>query len=158
MHPRIEIVSQKKLVGIKLSMSLINDRTGELWSLFMPRINEIDNKISNDKISLQDYPTSYFEVFNPKLEFVKWAVVEVGDIMCLPDDMEQFTLMGGLYAVFDYKGPSDDKSIFQYIYSTWVPNSKYKLDNRPHFEVLGEKYKNKDPESEEEIWIPIQLK
>jgi AraC family transcriptional regulator len=72
--------------------------------------------------------------------------------------MELFTLKGGLYAVFDYKGPSDDKSIFQYIYSTWVPKSKYKLDNRPHFEVLGEKYKNNDPESEEEIWIPIQLK
>jgi len=32
------------------------------------------------------------------------------------------------------------------------------LDNRPHFEVLGEKYKNGDPESEEEIWIPVKEK
>jgi AraC family transcriptional regulator len=29
------------------------------------------------------------------------------------------------------------------------------LDDRPHFEVLGEKYKNNDPTSEKEIWIPI---
>lgn len=41
---------------------------------------------------------------------------------------------------------------------TWLPASDYNLDNRPHFEVLGEKYKNNDPTSEEEIWIPIKLK
>jgi len=32
------------------------------------------------------------------------------------------------------------------------------LDDRPHFEVLGDKYKNADPDSEEEIWIPIRTK
>ena len=158
MQPRIERISQKKLIGINIRMSLINDKTSDLWRHFMPRINDIDNKLSRDRISLQVYPTSYFDNFSPKLEFVKWAMVEVGDSTYVPDDMAQYTLKGGLYAVFDYKGPSDDKSIFQYIYGTWVPNSKYKLDNRPHFEVLGEKYKNNNPESEEEIWIPIQLK
>jgi AraC family transcriptional regulator len=47
---------------------------------------------------------------------------------------------------------------FQYIFGTWLPNSEYVLDNRPHFEILGEKYKNDDPTSEEEIWIPIKAK
>ena len=72
--------------------------------------------------------------------------------------METFTLNGGEYAVFDYKGSSNDGSIFQYIFMTWLPNSEYQLDNRPHFEVLGEKYKNNDPTTEEEIWIPIKKK
>jgi AraC family transcriptional regulator len=67
-----------------------------------------------------------------------------------------FSIPGGLYAVFDYKGSSTDSSIFQYIFETWLPNSDYELDNRPHFEVLGDKYKNNDPASEEEIWIPIK--
>jgi hypothetical protein len=31
------------------------------------------------------------------------------------------------------------------------------LDDRPHFEVLGSKYRNNDPESEEETWIPTKL-
>ncbi|MFM9945765.1 MAG: GyrI-like domain-containing protein, partial [Bacteroidia bacterium] len=44
------------------------------------------------------------------------------------------------------------------IYGTWIPNSEYNLDNRPHFEILGEKYKNNHPDSEEEIWIPIKPK
>jgi AraC family transcriptional regulator len=34
----------------------------------------------------------------------------------------------------------------------------YFLDDRPHFEILGDKYKNGDPDSEEEIWIPIKQK
>jgi len=72
--------------------------------------------------------------------------------------METFVLPGGLYAVFDYKGLSTDNSIFQYIFENWLPNSDYILDNRAHFEVLGDKYKNNDPTSEEEIWIPIKAK
>jgi AraC family transcriptional regulator len=40
----------------------------------------------------------------------------------------------------------------------WLPNSAYALDDRPHFEALGEQYKNNDPNSEEEIWIPIKPK
>jgi AraC family transcriptional regulator len=72
--------------------------------------------------------------------------------------MEAFTLEGGLYAVFDYVGSSNDPSIFQYIFMTWVPNSEYDLDQRPHFEVLGENYKNNDLTSQEEIWIPIRKK
>jgi len=67
-------------------------------------------------------------------------------------------LKGGLYAVFDYKGSSNDISIFQYIFGTWLQNSDFLLDDRPHFEVLGDKYKNADPNSEEEIWIPIKKK
>lgn len=32
----------------------------------------------------------------------------------------------------------------------------YEIDFRPHFEILGEKYKNNDPGSEEEVWIPVR--
>jgi AraC family transcriptional regulator len=39
-----------------------------------------------------------------------------------------------------------------------MPNSDYVLDNKTHFEILGDKYRNNDPESEEEIWIPVQPK
>ena len=72
--------------------------------------------------------------------------------------LETFVLPEGQYAVFQYKGLSSDNSIFQYIFGTWLPGSDYVLDDRPHFEVLGDKYKNNDPASEEEIWVPIQPK
>ena len=47
---------------------------------------------------------------------------------------------------------------FQYIFTNWLPNSEYELDNRPHFEILGDKYINGSADSEEEIWIPVKYK
>ncbi|BAX78412.1 GyrI-like domain-containing protein [Labilibaculum antarcticum] len=158
MEARIENLSEKRLVGIRLTMSLIDNRTGELWKRFMPRRIEIENNSTKDLISMQIYKPTYFADFNPAYEFEKWAAVEVANFDRVPTDMETFNLTGGLYAVFDYKGSSKDPGVFQYIFETWIPNSTYLLDNRPHFEVLGEKYKNADPNSEEEIWIPIRAK
>ena len=155
MEPRIEVLAEKKLIGKHLLMSLTNNKTGELWQSFMPRRKEIQNSLRSDLISMQVYkqPVVFGDL---QQEFEKWAVIEVSDFETIPDGMEPYTLPGGLYAVFDYKGSSADTRIFAHIFGTWLPNSDYMLDHRPHFEVLGSKYKNNDPESEEEIWIPIQ--
>lgn len=158
MTPRIENLSDKKLIGKRLTMSLANNKTGELWQSFMPKRREITNNVSNDLISMQVYKPTHFADFKPTNEFEKWATVEVTNFESVPTEMETFSLAGGLYAVFDYKGSSNDPSIFQYIFGTWLPSSEYLLDDRPHFEVLGDKYKNNDPNSEEEIWIPIKPK
>lgn len=156
MQPRFEILKEKKLVGLNTTMNLIQNKTGFLWSQFVPKIKEINNRVTEDKISMQIYSPEYFKVFSPTKEFEKWATVEVENFENLPSDLKTFNLVSGLYAVFDYKGSSADNSIFQYIFSEWLPKSNYALDNRPHFEVLGEKYKNNDPNSEEEIWIPVR--
>ncbi|AOW10868.1 GyrI-like domain-containing protein [Flavobacterium gilvum] len=154
MEPRIEILSEKKLIGKRLQMSLTNNKTHELWRSFMPKRSEILNPVSTDLFSVQIYEPSYFEAFNPNATFEKWATLEVSDFNNIPSKMESFTLPGGLYAVFELKG--HDTVIFDYIFRTWIPNSEYVLDKRPHFEILGEKYKLNDPDSEEEIWIPIK--
>lgn len=156
MEPRIQTLPEKKLLGKRISMSLSDNKTGELWRSFMPRRSEIQNAVGTDLYSVQVYDASYFKHFNPALTFEKWAAMEVSDFGTAPDGMAFFTLAGGLYAVFLYKGPSTDSRIFQYIYASWLPNSDYLLDDRPHFEILGEKYKNADPDSEEEIWIPVK--
>ena len=158
MTPRIETLLQKKLIGIRMTMTFANNKTLQLWKSFMPRRKEIKNNLTADLFSMQVYDQSHrFSDFNPNAEFEKWAAIEVADFDTVPDEMETFTLPVGLYAVFHYKGLNTDTNIFQYIFGTWLPNSKdYLLDNRPHFEVLGEKYKNGDPNSEEEIWIPIK--
>ena len=155
MQPTITTLSEKKLVGKNFTMSLANNLTGQLWGSFMPRRREVQNAVGPDLYSLQVYPTGYFERFSPQNEFVKWAAVEVADFENIPEGMEGFTLPGGLYAVFQQKGM--DTAIFQYIYAEWLPQSGYSLDERPHFELLGEKYKQGSPESEEEIWVPIRM-
>lgn len=157
-EPRIETSNEKKLVGKRLTMSLSNNKTGELWRSFMLKRKEITNNLTNDFISMAIYTPTHFTDFKPTNDFEKWAAVEVTDFEDVPNEMETFTLKAGLYAVFDYKGLSTDNSIFQYIFGVWLPNSVYLLDDRPHFEVLGDKYKNADSDSEEEIWIPIRMK
>lgn len=156
MTPRIERLAEKKLVGHHISMSVVQNKTALLWSQFGPRIKEIKHRVSADKISMQVYDPTYHQQFNPHSEFEKWATVEVDNFDDVPEGMQTFILQEGLYAVFDYKGSSSDSSIFQYIFGTWLPQSSYQLDDRPHFEVLVEKYRNNDPNSEEEIWIPIK--
>lgn len=120
----------------------------------MPVKNKILNNVNTDMISMQVYSEA-IRLGELNQAFEKWAAVEVSDFENVPEGMESFVLEGGEYAVFDYKGLNTDPQIFIYIFGTWLPNSNYQIADRPHFEVLGEKYKNGDPDSEEEIWIPI---
>lgn len=159
MEQRIELLPDKKLVGKHLSMSLANNKTVELWRSFMQQRHEITNAAGGKLYSMQIYGPSYFQDFDPARSFEKWAATEVSDFDAIPPGMESVLLTGGLYAVFHYKGSSNEGAkVFQYIFGTWLPNSDYALDTRPHFEILGEKYKNNSPDSEEEIWIPVKHK
>jgi AraC family transcriptional regulator len=160
MQPRIELVRERKLIGKRMIRTFANNETFKLWQSFMPARKEIKNSLSTNLYALQVYPDSYdFTFSNLDAKFEKWAAIEVANFDDVPGGMDTYILPGGLYAVFDYKGLSTDTKIFQDIFGTWLPNStNYCLDNRPHFEILGGKYKNNDPDSEEEIWIPIKDK
>ena len=137
-------------------MSLAVNKTGQLWNSFMPRRKEINNSVTKDLVSLQVYPPLYFEKFTLTTVFEKWALMEVSDFSHVPSGMETFTLPAGMYAVFIHKGASTDDTTFQYIFNHWLPNATFLLDDRPHFELLGDHYKNGDPHSQEEIWIPVK--
>lgn len=159
MNPEIKTLAEKKLIGKRLTMTFADNKTASLWKDFMPRRKEIKNNLTNELISVQVYDEPFnLKEFNQHASFQKWAAVEVADFDTVPFDMETYTLPGGLYAVFIHKGSNKDNKTFQYIFTTWLPNSDYILDDRPHFEILGAKYKNDDPDSEEEIWIPITPK
>jgi AraC family transcriptional regulator len=158
LQPRIEKISEKKLVGKRKRMSFAENKTFELWKNFMPQRKNIKNNIGTDLFSIEIYNNPhFFNNFNPKVEFEKWAAVEVAEFLNIPDEMEALTLPPGHYAVFMYRGPaSEASSIYQYILTQWFPNSKFILDDRPHFAVMGSKYKHENPDSEEEIWVPVK--
>jgi AraC family transcriptional regulator len=157
LEPRIETLPEKKFIGKRIKMSFSDNKTRELWSSFMPRRREIKNNIGSELYSIEVYEPLYFNNFNPEKEFDKWAAVEVIDFETVPDDMETLTSPGGLYAVFIHKGSADKASeTYRYIFGTWLPASDFLLDVRPHFAVMGEKYKNDETDSEEEVWIPVK--
>ncbi|WP_238395674.1 GyrI-like domain-containing protein [Pontibacter pudoricolor] len=146
---------------MRISTSLSEDDTVAMWQRFMPRRKEVSKRVDELLYSVQVFKGGLdVEEFTPKTVFEKWATMEVSAFETIPEGMHSFTLPAGLYAVFVYKGPSS--AFFeaaQYIYGSWLPNSVYELDKRPHFDVMGNKYLGpNNPESEEEIWVPVQLK
>jgi AraC family transcriptional regulator len=149
----------KKLIGKSLSMSFVEDRTGQLWASFAPKIASIPNRIGGEKISLQFYSDEFMT--NPTLPYSKWATVEVTDFGIIPEGIETLEIEGGLYAVFHYKGSVlGAPNFFRKIFVEIIPNSNYQIDNlRPHFELLpAGKYDPMDENSEEDVFIPIKLK
>lgn len=140
-------------------MSLVDNKTFELFSGFMPFREQIGNSLSTDIYEVMVYDDDHFKNFSPANTFTKWALTEVSVFDHIPESMERFTLEEGLYAVFNYKGlPKDFGNMMRYILMEWLPNSKYVMDQRPHFNVLGNTYKKDDPESEEDVYIPIRVK
>ena len=155
MEPKIKTFPETKFIGMNSAFSYSDYRIGELWGNFMPRRNEIKNAIGTELYNIQINPDNFD--FNPQTEFMKWAAVSAANFEVIPEGMDSLVIEEGLYAVFNHVGDtSKARETFGYIFGIWLPNSEYELDNRPHFEILGEKYKNNAPDSEEEIWIPIK--
>lgn len=155
---RIEMLPRKQFVGKRAAMSYAGDKTRELWSGFMPEHGRISDRVGKELYSIQRYPPGFFGHFDKDKTFDKWAAVEVDKTAHQPEGMETLSLEG-LYAVFNYRGSQDlAPQTFLYLFTVWLPQSGYELDDRPHFEVLGEKFRLNHPESEEEIWIPVVAK
>ncbi len=158
MEPRIEVIPVKRLIGMRIQMTLAEDKTAELWSQFMPRRKNIVNKISPGFYSIQIFSDSLqFKDFTPNTPFEKWAAIEVSDLNQVPEGMESHLLTGGKYAVFLHKGlASNFHNTLKYIFGTWLPKSEFEVDNREHFEFMGADYKPNDEKAEEEVWVPIK--
>lgn len=130
MEAEIIQVEKKLIVGMKIEMSLSENKTKRLW-----------------------------KNFTPSRHFTKWAGVEVVGRTTLPDGLEEMEIPAGLYGCFLYKGlPSSAGPFYQSIFQDWLPKSGYQLDRRPHFEIMGDKYKIDDPNSEELVYIPMALR
>lgn len=158
MEPQIISIAQKQLIGHSMEMSLVDNKTQELFAGFMPQKKHITNTLSNAVYEVMVYPTNYFSSFNPSNYFTKWAAVEVDALKDCPSHMDTLCIETGLYAVFTYKGlPQNFGQFMQYILMEWLPKSQYQLDDRPHFNVLGAAYRNNHPDSQEDVYIPIKL-
>lgn len=157
MEVQIKILAEKKLIGKSIVMSFMENKTFQLWSNFMPQRKEIKNAVDSNLYSLEVFPQGYFDNFDANRTFRKWAAVEVENLDIIPSEMESLIIPTGMYAVFTHRGPATEAHhTYHSIFTEWLPKSEYTVDDRPHFAVMDERYKKDDPDSEEEIWIPIK--
>lgn len=156
-QPTIQQFPSKTFMGISIKMSLTDNLTSELWRSAISLKPAVDQLENNNAYSIECYPEDYFNTFTPEKKFEKWAAFLPKKDSPIMNPFVRITIPKGRYAVFHFKGSSANAfALFSYIFNTWLPTSGYKLDHRPHFAVMGEKYKNNDASSEEEIWIPIK--
>lgn len=159
LEPKIVTLKAKKLIGHSIEMCLMDNKTLELFSGFMPKKRTIKNVLSDAVFEVMIYNKDHFKSFSPKNTFTKWASVEVSHFETTPTTMKPLKIKAGLYLQFKYIGlPQGFGELMRYILTDWLPKSKYQLDNRPHFNVLGKKYVKKAPDSEEDVFIPVKLK
>jgi len=159
--PVIKDIEPKKLIGIRIATSLADDKTSLLWNRFMKLKASIKNTKAEKLFSVQVYGEKFMTgEFDTQSPFSKWAATEVLDFDEIPKGLEKLEIPAGKYAVFTHEGTAKEfAETSTYIFNEWLPGSDYSLDNRPHFEILGEDYKGpEDPDSKEDIWIPIKVK
>ncbi len=157
--PRIVEMEPRLLIGLRIATTLAKNQTAALWQRFQPRRKEIAHQLPGALYSVEVYDEAFTRgEFSPVTRFEKWAAVAVSETSAVPEGMEVLVLPAGKYAVFTHKGlHSAALEAFAYIFREWLPASGYRLDPRPHVEVMGEKYHGPhDPYSEEDFWIPIQ--
>lgn len=160
-QPTIKELKTTFLVGMCETTSVATMNPAAIWQQFMPRKNEVEGHIADKYYSVQVYGKEYsFQNFDPNAQFQKWAAVAVEEKVEIPNGMEAVKIPSGTYAVFLHKGTAPEFSkTLQYIHAVWLPNSNYLLDTRPHFEFLDERYLGPmNPDSEEEVWVPIRKK
>lgn len=153
-EPQILNLPPKTLVGLRMISTLAVDQTPTLWRTFMPRHREIQ-ATAPERYAVRVFPEGFFERLDPERPFEIWAGIESSGPQ--PEGMEALTLSGGLYAAFTYQGlPQEYPPVFQYLLQVWMPKNGLAYDYRPHVAVMGDRYVNSSPDSEEEMWIPVR--
>lgn len=148
-----------KIIGVKsvANYNTIHQVTPVLAKQLMPRLKEIENRTDNFVFSLQDYVSFDYKNFNPNQSFEKWIGVEVADLDNVPKDLEILTIHSGKYVVIDFEGSIEEfLGLWKNIHETWLPNSGFELDDRPHFEKLPPSYNPMQKVNKEQIWIPVK--
>ncbi|MBO3116949.1 GyrI-like domain-containing protein [Winogradskyella sp. DF17] len=151
MNPSVLDVSEKVLIGMSDTILMSEShKIGQLWQKFMPNKHLIKNTINNHHFAVQVY-NSENTMDKP---FQIWATIEVSEANTIPAEMDVVTIPNGLYAKFTLRGMEIGR-LYQDIMTTWLPSSGYIIDNRPHFQIMDERYKNNSTSSEEDVYVPI---
>jgi AraC family transcriptional regulator len=158
-QPVIQTIQERILAGLCVDTTLATINPAVLWQQFMPRRKELKTIVGIANYAVQVYDPSFVKgEFNNHTAFQNWAAVEVEERTAVPEGMATIIVPPGQYAVFLHKGPASEfYKTAQYIFGEWLPNASYSLDDRPHLQIMGEKYLGPDnPESVEEVWIPVK--
>ena len=131
---------------------------GEAWHALKSNLEAMKRKNEHTMYGVEDYS----EDFCPEpLSFYYMAGVEVDADTALLPGMERKVVPKAEYAVFTINGNNANGEIgraFHYIYSIWLPNSEYCIDENAmlDFEFYDERWDCQFGAAQMDIYIPIR--
>jgi len=150
MEPRIVSKRAFTVAGLKYHGKNENGEVKEMWQSMGPRWGEFRN--------VADQEIAYGVMDNVDIEsgtFAYTAGVSVHEGAVVPAGMSTVRVPEQTYAVFAATLPTL-MDAFHRAYEQWLPASDYRRACGPEFERYGEAFDPGNPESEMEIWIPIE--
>lgn len=161
--PKGEIVmlAEEKLAGMYTNTSFTDNKIPALWQKFMPRVKEFSNISKTDTYYAVHPYEAHLSIddFNESVIVKRWACVPVKNFNDLPEGMDTHQLKAGKYLKYTYKGRAQDIYPFlKELYTSWIPNEAYELDERDDFEIIDSKryFGPHHPDSEVDLYIPIK--
>ena len=150
MEAKIVEKSAFTVIGMHYRGKNENNEIPQMWQAFGPRVPEIKN-VANPEVAygLCD------NMDEASGEFDYIAGFEVSSVVDLPEGMVRWEVTGGKYAMVTCTLPTLGET-FKHIYHTWLPQSGYERGAGPEIELYDETFDPQDPNSQMEIYIPIQ--
>jgi AraC family transcriptional regulator len=150
--PVIKSINAIYLIGLSKEINRSEShKIVELWKSFMPIASGMKAGKSTAYFAVQIYQ----DFSGNEKPYTIWAATEKAQHKTVPDQLKHLQIPSGLYAVVELHG-MDIAGLYQNFMSAWLPQSDYTIDNRPHFQIMGEDYKNGSPDSKEHVCIPIK--
>ena len=150
MEPKIVTRPAFTVVGMLYRGKNENQEIPQLWQAFGPRMGEI--------VHASKEPIAYGVMDNydeETGEFDYVAALKVDSAEDIPEGMLSWQIPESKYAVAACSLPTLHET-FHELYHEWLPNSGYERAPGPEFELYDERFDNKDPHSELDLYIPIR--
>ncbi len=148
------VLEESSFIGFSTETSLVQDRTALVFKQLMIWRKGSVKYRNQPAYDIKIYPQGYFTAFNPSRPFEKWAALKQVD-QSIIGDLQPYTLEGGSYLCFTSEGRVSAQ-FFQELYSSWLPQSRYELDSRPHFDKIWPEPAQRGRVLKEEIYIPVK--
>lgn len=166
MKPQIQEIEEIRVIGLKAKFigamaenANNHEIIPDLWKSFYKRINEVKNRVGEETygVIIIDPEKQADKKENLHENLIYLAGVKVDLSAKAPKGMSAYTVPTGKYGCFEHSGPIKNiDQTLNYIFGTWLPQSKYETPDSANFERFPANY---DPHSEKaqmEFCLPLK--
>lgn len=159
-HPTIIELPEIKVVGIRGTTTLQDNKLKDMWEEFYTLYEQIPNKVKHGrKFGVCELcNTNMHYTLNEEMVFSEVVGVEVTSFATVDKPFVTKVIPKGRYAVFSHTGSLSQLSqTVDYIWGTWLLSTKEEVDDRETFEVYDDRFLGYDhPDTQIDIYIAIK--